>query len=252
MTRTPLIVGNWKMFKTASEARASIQALLPLIASSPRQVFIAPPFTAIAAAVESAKGSRLGIGAQNMHDASEGAFTGEVSAAMLKDLGASFVILGHSERRSHFLESNAFIYRKVERALEAKLIPILCIGETQEQRDRNQTLSVLQTQLKECLGGISDLSSVIIAYEPIWAIGTGKTATPAMAQEVHRACRQLIEQEWGKGLAQQIRLLYGGSVKADNISTLMKEPDIDGVLVGGASLDPKGFAQIICYQSLEG
>ncbi len=249
MKRIPLIAGNWKMYKTQREAQAFIAELSPLVASAQRRIFIAPPFTAIEAVVAASKGTKIIVGAQNVHDAQEGAFTGEISSRMLKAIGASFVIIGHSERRTLFSETNDWINRKLKRVLAEGLIPILCIGETLEQRNAGSTDAVLTDQLLECLQGITldALSSVIVAYEPIWAIGTGRTATPEMAQAVHRKCRQVVEDKWGREASEELYLLYGGSVKPDNIAALMQEPDIDGVLVGGAALDPKSFAQIINF-----
>lgn len=234
-----MIIGNWKMYKTAAEAREFILKLLPLIKDISRPVFLAVPFTALASSVEAAKGSQIIIGAQNMHDAPEGAFTGEISAGMLKEIGAEFVILGHSERRQFFHETNEWINRKVKRALKEKLKAILCIGESAQQREDGKTREVLSHQLKESLQGLTEREreSLVVAYEPVWAIGTGKTATPDMAQETHAFCRTL--------LSKKIPILYGGSVKPENIVDLMKEPDIDGALVGGASLNVDSFAKII-------
>jgi triosephosphate isomerase len=246
MHRIPLIAGNWKMYKTTAEARAFIAALSEKTASAQRRIYLAVPFTAIEGAVGAAKATKIAIGGQNMHDHPEGAYTGEVSARMLKASGATFVILGHSERRQHFQESNAFIHRKLLLALKEELTPILCIGESAEERASGKYLDVLGRQLEECLEGIQ-LDQVIIAYEPIWAIGTGKTATPELAQEVHRFLRNWIEEEQGIDCASQVSLLYGGSVKPDNIAALMQQTDIDGVLVGGASLDATTFAQIVNY-----
>jgi triosephosphate isomerase (TIM) len=249
MNRIPLIVGNWKMYKTSAEARAFVSALSPLIATAQRRTLLAVPFPAIEAAVDAAKGSKIAIGAQNMHDQSEGAFTGEVSARMLKGSGASFVILGHSERRQFFAETDAFIHRKVLRALQDGLMPILCIGEMPHERDSGKHELVLKHQLEECLKGMTpeQAGRIVIAYEPIWAIGTGKTATPEIAQAVHSFIRNWLESRFGVESAEKISLLYGGSVKPDNISSLMAQADIDGVLVGGASLEAKSFAQIVNY-----
>jgi len=253
MNRIPLIVGNWKMYKTSAEACAFIAALTPKIASvaTLRRVFLAAPFTAIQAASEcaAAAGGQIAVGGQNMHDLPEGAWTGEISAQMLKGSGASFVLLGHSERRTFFAETNSFIQRKLLRALQEGLIPILCIGEQLHEREGGSHEDVLRAQLEECLQGIDPLqtSRVAIAYEPVWAIGTGKTATPETAQSVHRFIRTWLEGRFGPECAEKMRLLYGGSVKPDNIAQLMQQPDIDGVLVGGASLDVNAFAQIVNY-----
>lgn len=249
MTRIPLIAGNWKMYKTSAEAAAYIEALRGLMTRTDRAVYLAVPFTALEAAAKSAQGSGIAIGAQNMHDQLEGAFTGEISAGMLKSSGASFVILGHSERRSHFLETDVFIHRKLKRSLSEGLQPILCIGELLEQREKGDHEVVLKAQLDEALQDLTaeQMKCVVIAYEPVWAIGTGKTATTEIAQSTHHCIRLWLEERFGKEVSLSVRLLYGGSVKPDNIGALMQEPDIDGVLVGGASLDPKNFAQIIHY-----
>jgi triosephosphate isomerase len=249
MARIPLIIGNWKMYKTGEEARSFIHDLSSSITDTQRRVFLAVSFTAIAPAVQAARGMRIAVGAQNMHDCEEGAFTGEVSARMLKEAGAEFVILGHSERRQHFGETNAFINRKIHRACAAGLSPILCIGENLQEREGRVTQRILSIQMEECLKNLDAhaISQVIIAYEPIWAIGTGKSATPSTAQDVLHAIRRFIEQSCGQKVAKELCLLYGGSVNSDNIADLMKEPDIDGVLVGGASLDAALFADIINY-----
>jgi triosephosphate isomerase len=243
MNRIPCIVGNWKMYKTGAEARTFVAALAPEISATKRRVMLAVPFTAI----EAAKGTKIAIGAQNMHDQVEGAFTGEISARMLKASGATFVLLGHSERRQYFLETNPFIHRKLMRALHEGLTPILCIGELLQERESGNHEKVLKLQLEECLQGLNaaQAAQVIIAYEPVWAIGTGKTATPEIAEGVHRFIRHWLGERFGKETSEKISLLYGGSVKPDNIAALMQQPDIDGVLVGGASLDVKSFAQII-------
>lgn len=249
MKRVPLIMGNWKMHKTPRETVDFIEELLPLVGATQRRVYLAPAFTAIDAAVAAAKGSRIVIGAQNMHEQAEGAFTGEISARMLMAAGASFVILGHSERRAYCGETNRSIRAKVQRALVAGLVPVVCIGETLQERELGKTQEVVCTQLEECLKDLlaPSLSSVMIAYEPVWAIGTGVAATSAHAQQVHQFCRDFVESKWGKQASQGLYLLYGGSVKPDNIASLMSEVDIDGVLVGGASLDVHSFAQLVNY-----
>jgi triosephosphate isomerase len=249
MHRIPLIAGNWKMYKTTAEAREYISALSEETASTQRRIFLAVPFTAIEGAVDAAKGTKISIGAQNMHDQVEGAYTGEVSVRMLKASGTSFVILGHSERRQLFAETNAFIHRKLLRALQEGLTPILCIGELFHERESGEYLNILKFQLEECLYGLnaSQVAQVIIAYEPVWAIGTGKTATPEIAQAVHSFIRSWVEERHGVECAGQVCLIYGGSVKPDNIASLMQQTDIDGVLAGGASLDVKSFAQIANY-----
>jgi triosephosphate isomerase len=243
--REIVIAGNWKMHKTTDEAVAYVKELIPLVEGVKAKVYLAVPFTAIYSVAEAAKGSNVVIGAQNMNDATEGAFTGEIAARMLLDAGAQFVILGHSERRHVFGEDNAFVNRKVKRALEEKIQPILCIGETLEQREADKTEEVLKSQLLESLSEVESLENVIIAYEPVWAIGTGVTATPDQAQEAHAFCRSVIESEWGKSAAKEIVIQYGGSVKPDNAKTLLDQADIDGLLVGGASLTPEIFSQIV-------
>ena len=248
MSRAPLIVANWKMYKTSKEAHAFIQALAQEIHLE-RRVFIAPPFTAIPAAVLASAGSRIAIGAQNMHDQREGAFTGEVSVQMLKDLNATFVILGHSERRQQWGESDQLINKKIHLALQEQLLPILCVGESLKEREGNNHSQILKHQLQACLEGLtpSQVASLIIAYEPIWAIGTGKTATTEVAQETHLIIRSFLEEAFGLECSQKACLLYGGSVKPDNIASLMAQTDIDGVLVGGASLDVRSFINIVNF-----
>ena len=237
------------MFKTTAEAREFISALSEQTALAERRIFLAVPFIAIEGAIDAAKGTKISIGAQNMHDQSEGAYTGEISVRMLKASGASFVILGHSERRQLFVENNAFIHRKLLRALQEGLTPILCIGELANERESGEYLKILELQLERCLQGLNStqMAQVIIAYEPVWAIGTGKTATPEIAQVVHSFIRHWLEERYDIDCAEQVCLIYGGSVKPDNIVSLMQQTDIDGVLVGGASLEVKSFAQIVNY-----
>ncbi len=251
MSPAPIIIANWKMHKTASQASAFISALRGEMNQDAKcRVWIAAPFTAIEAAVSASLGSPLLIGGQNMHDQSQGAFTGEISADMLKSSGAGFVLLGHSERRHLFGETNAFICRKLVAALQEGLMPVLCVGEHLEHRESSEHESVLKSQLENCLEGIDSdqVAPLVIAYEPIWAIGTGKTATPQIAQAAHNLIRQWLEGRFGKERAKKIPLLYGGSVKSDNIGPLMEQSEIDGALVGGASLDVASFAQIINYR----
>lgn len=251
MTRRHIIAGNWKMYKSISEAVSFIQELAPKVMGVGTEVYLAVPFTSLSAAAEAAQGTPIVIGAQNMNDAAEGAFTGEIAARMLLDAGARFVVLGHSERRHLFGESSEFVNQKVRRALSEGLEPIVCIGETLEQREREGVEEVLSEMISESLKGISreEMRRVIIAYEPVWAIGTGHTATPEEAQKVHAFCRQEIGGQWDAALAESIPLLYGGSVKPENASGLRAQPDVDGLLVGGASLDVKVFLQIIDYQT---
>jgi triosephosphate isomerase (TIM) len=249
--RRPIIVGNWKMHKTTAEAVTLVKALKAAIASSQDvDVGVAPPFTALMAVAEALRGSGIFVAAQNMHWEPQGAFTGEISAAMLTDVGCTRVIIGHSERRQYFAETDATVNRKLKAALNAQLDPILCIGETLEQREGNATFGVLEQQLRQGLTDIAaeGMQRLVLAYEPIWAIGTGKTASPAQAQEVHAFIRGLLGDLYGKALADEVRIQYGGSVNAGNIQLLMTQPDVDGALVGGASLEASTFAQIVSFQ----
>jgi triosephosphate isomerase (TIM) len=249
--RRPIIVGNWKMHKTAAEAVALVNALRASVTQvQDVDIGVAPPFTALMAVAEALRGSTLFVVAQNMHWEPQGAFTGEISAAMLTDIGCARVIIGHSERRQYFAETDATVNKKLRAALNAQLDPILCIGETLEQREGNATFSVLEQQVRHGLADIAaeSMSRVVIAYEPIWAIGTGKTATPTQAQEVHAFIRGLLGELYGKALAGEVRIQYGGSVNAGNIQALMTQSDVDGALVGGASLEASSFAQIVSFQ----
>ena len=246
--RKPLIAGNFKMFKTVAETVSYVNDLRALIEDVKGvDIAIAPPFTALAAAVNAAANSAVSIGAQNMHWERDGAFTGEVSAAMVRETGARYVIVGHSERRTLFGDTNDTVNKRVHAALAAALVPIVCIGETLAERDRGETMAVLDRQIKESLDRITGelLSGMVLAYEPVWAIGTGRNATPAQAGEAHFHIRQRLKQWFGLDAADRCRVLYGGSVKPDNIAKLIAEPDVDGALVGGASLDAKSFAAII-------
>jgi triosephosphate isomerase len=245
--RMPLIAGNWKMYKTVAEAERFIQALLPRVSTADGvEVAICPPYPALQAMVDSARGSRVQVIAQNMHYAQEGAFTGEVSPGMLTEIGVQGVILGHSERRELFGESDKALAQKVPAALEAGLLPILCVGETEEERERGDTERKLRHQVKEDLARVPDerLGDVVIAYEPIWAIGTGQVATAEQAAEAIAFVRALVADR-DREQAEHARLLYGGSVKPDNAAELLALPDVDGALVGGASLDPESFATIV-------
>jgi triosephosphate isomerase (TIM) len=249
--RRPIIVGNWKMHKTTAEAVALVNALRASVTQvQDVDIGVAPPFTALMAVAEALRGSRLFVVAQNMHWEPQGAFTGEISAAMLTGIGCTRVIIGHSERRQYFAETDATVNKKLRAALNAQLDPLLCIGETLDQREGNATFSVLEQQVRHGLADIAaeNMSRVVVAYEPIWAIGTGKTATPAQAQEVHAFIRSLLGELYGKALADEVRIQYGGSVNAGNIQTLMAQPDVDGALVGGASLEASSFAQIVSFQ----
>ncbi|MGH7406633.1 MAG: triose-phosphate isomerase [Candidatus Methylomirabilales bacterium] len=245
MARTPLVAGNWKMYKTATEGAALARELRQRLGSPEGvEVAVCPPFPALPAVGTALRGSGIALGAQDMHWEKEGAFTGAVSAGMLLDLGCRFIILGHSERRQHFGETDAAVQRKVRAALAVRLTPIVCVGETLTERDGGETLAVVARQVRAALEGLTgaDLSRLVLAYEPVWAIGTGRTATPKEAQEVHGVIRRLVSQQ-GDGSAS--RILYGGSVKAENAAALLRESDIDGALVGGASLVAEQFARIV-------
>ncbi len=235
------------MHKMSAESEQFIQTLVPKIAGADCKILIAPPFTSIAPCVSAAKGSNVQIGAQNMSDSDEGAFTGEVSCRMLKDIGASFVILGHSERRSHFGETDTHIHHKIKRAVLESIPAILCIGESEQERESGHSEDVLKRQLDGALEGLSkeQLQDLTIAYEPVWAIGTGKSATPDIAQSTHKAIRTHIAAHFGDDFAQSLPILYGGSVKPNNIESLLMEPDIDGALIGGASLDVDAFSKMV-------
>jgi triosephosphate isomerase (TIM) len=243
--RTPYLAANWKMHKTVAEAAEFVDALLPRIAATQHDVVICPPFTALTAVVERRYGTAIKVAAQNMHEAESGAFTGEVSAPMLVELDVEAVVLGHSERRQYFGETDESLARKVPAALAAGLEPILCVGESEEARDAGQTEGVLERQLQADLAEVESvrLAEVVIAYEPIWAIGTGRTATPEQAQEACAYIRDVLRERGA--VADSVRILYGGSVKPANAAELLAQPDIDGALVGGASLDPEDFAAIV-------
>lgn len=249
--RRPIIVGNWKMHKTIAEAVALAQTLKASLAGvHDVDIGVAPPFTALAAVVEALRDSHIVVAAQNMHWEPQGAFTGEISAVMLADVGCRRVIIGHSERRQYFAETDETVNKKLHAALAAALDPILCIGETLAQRESQATFRVLEQQVRQGLVGIAEegMRRLVIAYEPVWAIGTGKTATPEQAQEVHAFIRSLLESLYGKTLADEVRIQYGGSVNAGNIQALMAQPDVDGALVGGASLDASSFAKIVTFR----
>jgi len=239
------------MYKTQAETRAFFAAFKPLVANSKHcDIVVAPPFTALAAAVESTKGTEIAIAAQNVHGRPEGAFTGEICAPMLVEAGCTGVIIGHSERRQYYGETDESVQLKTKAALEAGLTPIVCVGEILSEREGGETEKVLKRQFEGGLGALTrdEFSRILIAYEPVWAIGTGKTATPELASEAHRFLRELAASRFSFETASALRILYGGSVKPDNIRGLMAEPEIDGALVGGASLDPKSFASIVNYE----
>ena len=246
--RTPLIAGNWKMFKTVREAVRFVTDLKARISEvTGVDVVVAPTFPALQAVAAVLEGSRIGVAAQNLHWEREGAFTGEVSASMIRDAGAQWVIVGHSERRTLFGDTDETVNRKVRAAITATLTPIVCIGETLQEREANRTLEILDRQIKAGLDGVTgnELAALVVAYEPVWAIGTGRTATPAQAQQAHEHIRTRLTQWFGLDAASRCRVLYGGSVKSDNIAALMAQPDVDGALVGGASLDADGFTLIV-------
>ena len=250
--RRPLIAGNWKMNLSFSECRALVRSIRNIMGEvEDRDVLVAPPFTYLGSVKEWIKDSDILLGAQNMHWEEGGAFTGEISASMLIDVGCTHVILGHSERRQFFGETNEIVNLKVKRAIQARLAPILCVGENLSQREEGITFDIVREQLEGSLASIvgkRDMPyNLSIAYEPVWAIGTGRTATPDQAQEVHEFIREWIWEKFTPEASQSIRILYGGSVKPENISDLMREPDIDGVLVGGASLKAELFIPIIKY-----
>lgn len=248
--RRPVIAGNWKMFKTIAETRKFFDQLIPEIQDVEHcEIVVAPPFTALAAAVEETDGTRVSISAQNVHWEPQGAFTGEVSVGMILDAGASHVIIGHSERRQYFGETDQTVEKKTKAALKVGLTPIVCVGETLAERDGSLASEVVRRQVRDGLVQLteSDLSHIIVAYEPVWAIGTGRTATPEVAAEMHAEIRKSIAEIFGEKAASAIRILYGGSVKPDNVSALMGKEDIDGALVGGASLKAKSFLSIIKY-----
>ena len=249
MDRRPLIAGNWKMHLTIGEAKSLARAIMDGGIPADRDVMLAPPCTAMAAVKKAVEGSPIFLGSQNNGWEEKGAFTGEISPVMLKDTGCSMAIIGHSERRHIFGETDELVNRRLSGALKYGLIPILCIGETLEEREANQTFKVLEAQLR---GGLTSVPSneadrLVIAYEPVWAIGTGKTASEDQAQEVHAFVRTLLEEMYEKNIASQIRILYGGSVKPDNVDALMSREDVDGALVGGAALQAESFIRIIHF-----
>lgn len=248
--RKPLLAGNWKMNTTSTEAVQLVTDLKKLVDGvNDRDILVCPPFTAICEVSNALRDSVIMVGAQNVFWEEKGAFTGEVSAQMLKSVGCTYVIIGHSERRQYFGETDETVNKRVHAAIKHNLKPIVCVGETLEQREKNETLKVIEKQIR---GGLKELSVVscqllVIAYEPVWAIGTGKTATPEQAEEVHAFIRKLVGEIFGKETADQVRILYGGSMTPDNVKTLMSQPDIDGGLVGGASLKADSFAKIVKF-----
>jgi triosephosphate isomerase (TIM) len=250
MSRKALIAANWKMYKTPAEAEAFVDAFLPLVAGHTRdEIALFPSVTSLATVVEAVAGSNVAAGLQNMHFAEEGAYTGETSATMLKAVGATHTLIGHCERRQYFNETDDIVNKKLHTALKHGIVPVVCVGEVLAEREAGHTATVLLTQLKGALAGISATAahSLVIAYEPIWAIGTGKTATPELAVEAHMIIRAELANILGSHAAKTTRILYGGSVKPENATALLSEEEIDGALVGGASLKPDSFAAIVKY-----
>jgi triosephosphate isomerase len=247
--RRKLIAGNWKMYKTVPEAVALVEEIKRGVAGAPGETLVAPPYTVLVAAVAAAKGSPVAVASQNMHFEKEGAFTGEVSAAMLKDVGVTHVILGHSERRQYFAETDEGVAKKTKVALDSGLVPISCVGETLAEREAGRTMEVVGRQVDAILNAVTadEAKKVVVAYEPVWAIGTGKVATPEQAQEVHAFIRSRVTAKHGQAVADVLRILYGGSVKPDNVKGLMALPDVDGALVGGASLKADSFLKLVHY-----
>jgi triosephosphate isomerase len=246
--RQPLIAGNWKMFKTVHEAVVHVKELRSVVKDVRGvEIVVAPPSTALHAVAEAARNSNIVVAGQHCHWERDGAFTGEVSAPMVREAGAEYVIIGHSERRALFAETDDAVNRRTRAALAAGLVPIVCVGETLEQRDANQTLAVVDQQVQRGLDSVSadQVAAMVVAYEPVWAIGTGRNATPEQAGEVHAHIRMRLRSWWGVAASEQCHVIYGGSVKPGNIAALRAVPDVDGALVGGASLDVAGFAQIV-------
>jgi triosephosphate isomerase len=248
VSRTPILAGNWKMHNTRAEAAALTKALVASVGrTSGREVVIAPTFTALATVADVVAGSSIRLAAQNVHWEAKGAFTGEISAAMLRDVGCTHVIIGHSERRQYFGETDETVNKRLKAALAAGLVPIVCVGETLAERDGGTTMKVIERQVAGGLAGV-EIGRCVLAYEPVWAIGTGRTATPAQAEEVHDAIRRQLAGLAGQATAGGVRILYGGSVKPDNVDALMAEKNIDGALVGGACLEAASFTRIVQYQ----
>jgi triosephosphate isomerase len=249
--RKPFVAGNWKMHKTPAETAAFFEKFRPLVETCEHcEIVICPPYTNLAAAVDATRNTRIRIGAQNVAWAKEGALTGEISGPMLNAVGATHAIVGHSERRQYFGETDETVLRRAQAALEFGLAPIVCVGERLEERETGRTNAVLIKQFRKGIAGLNEqqLARIVIAYEPVWAIGGGKTATPEIAAAAHRTIRAMVREKYGKEAADALRILYGGSVKPDNARALMAQPEIDGMLVGTASLDPNEFASIVNYR----
>jgi triosephosphate isomerase len=252
--RRPILAANWKMFKTAPEAAAFVETFLPLVRDAEGvDIVLAPPFTALDRVARLLEGSSVALAAQNVNPEAQGAFTGEIAPGMLADLGCRYAVVGHSERRTLYAETDAFVARKARALLDAGICPIVCVGESLEEREAERTFDVVGQQLERSLAEIAgaEASEVVVAYEPIWAIGTGRTATPELAQEVHGFIRERLAQQFSAAASDAMRIQYGGSVKPDNVDGLMARADIDGALVGGASLDPESFARIINFEVQE-
>ena len=250
--RTPMIAGNWKMYKTCTEASQAARSMVSLLPDAAGvEIMIAPPFTALTGVFEIISQSNIYLGAQNLHWETEGAYTGEISGGMIYSAGCRYVIIGHSERRQFFGETDETVNKKISAALSAGLSPVICVGEDESERESEKTFSILDKQMEVGLKDLTSeqMDSAVIAYEPVWAIGTGKTATPQQAQEVHEYLRKSLAARFDEKVAEKTRILYGGSVKPDNIAELMALPDIDGALVGGASLDPETFSKIVKYKT---
>jgi triosephosphate isomerase (TIM) len=250
MPRKKLIAANWKMYKNPAQTQAFFRDFLPMVAGHDRdEIVVCPPYTDLCVAVEAAKGTNVAIGGQDLHWEKEGAYTGEICPSMLLDAGCTHVIIGHSERRQYFGETDDMVNFKLKAALEAGLTPIVCVGEVLQEREANLTEDVLRRQCLRAFHAISGKKAgkLVVAYEPVWAIGTGKTATPQMAADAHALIRSEAAKAFGEEMAGALRILYGGSVKPENVKSLMAEPEIDGALVGGASLDPKSFTAIVKY-----
>ncbi len=250
--RKTLFAANWKMYKSPAEALSFVQAFLPLVASQTRdEIVLCPSMVSLTPVIEAVKGSNISVGAQNMHSSDEGAFTGETSPTMLKAIGCTHVLIGHSERRQYFNETDETVNLKLKSALAHGIVPIVCVGELLAERESGHTSEVLHRQVGRALVGIAPghTAPIVIAYEPVWAIGTGKTATPELAADAHLTIRTTVAGILGREIADKMRILYGGSVKPDNAASLLNQPEIDGALVGGASLDPGSFAKIVTYTS---
>jgi len=248
--RRPILAGNWKMNMTTAQARDLASKLIPLVSGvKDREIVLGPPYTALQTVGDAIKGTNVALAAQNLHWEDKGAYTGEISAEMLLDLGCKYVIIGHSERRQYFGETDETVNKRLRKALDKGLLPIVCVGETLQEREAGKANAVIERQMAGALRGITaeEMKRVVVAYEPVWAIGTGKTATPGQANEIHGFIRQKVKALYSEAVAESLRIQYGGSVTPENVSSLMAMPDIDGALVGGASLKPESFAAIVKF-----